>query len=236
VIPLNQTVTSFARAYAAKHGAHSVQIAFHPPGKEWDREAWVKNAMSSKSWVIFLHGNGIWGRWFTRDATRKAQRNVAFSPFLRNMSIKIVRAVLGEPFSFNAVHGRLGDLRYKWGQTTSEYFVREARRRGWRIKTKVYLASDSPDDAFFRGLKSEYPVVDWKSLKYVKEVQDYMSLFPEKSGMQEDMFGVLDKLICAQAGSFIGTEFSTFTMEIKIMRSILAYVFPEAQELKNSAM
>lgn len=233
VIPLNQTVTSFARSFAMKHGANKISTVFHPPGKEWDREMWAKNMVTSNSWVVFLHGNGIWGRWYSRDKIHDVQHYVTFSPFLRQASIKIIRAVIGEPYSFNAVHGRLGDLKNRWGRTTSEYFVRQGRRHGWSLKTKVYLASDEPHDPFFGPLRSTFPVIDWTAFKDIKEIRDYENLFPEKSGMRQDMFGVLDKLICAQAKSFYGSEFSTFTMEIKIMRFLIKDVFPEAYALKE---
>jgi GDP-fucose protein O-fucosyltransferase len=156
---------------------------------------------------------------------RKTRRFVAYSPFLRNLAIKVADESLGQ--HFYAIHGRLGDEAYRWrGKTSAQVFVQTAEFRTWNTeRNKVYLASDEPNARFFAPLREHATVVTVNDLKG-NEIEAYRNLFPNHA-IQMDMLGTLDKLICTQALDFLGSPMSTFSMEIKIMRSTRRYVFPE---------
>jgi hypothetical protein len=156
---------------------------------------------------------------------RGTRHFVAYSPFLRKLAIKVADETLGE--RFYAIHGRLGDEAYRWrGRTSAQVFVQTPEFRTWNVqKYKVYLASDEPNSRFFNSLRERSKVVTINDLKG-EEIEAYKNLFPDKT-IQMDMLGTLDKLICTQALDFLGSSMSTFSMEIKIMRSSRKYLFPE---------
>lgn len=138
--------------------------------------------------------------------------------------MRIADSVLGR--RFYAIHGRLGDEAYRWeGKDSGAVFVQTPEFRKWDKSLKLYLASDDPGNPFFRELKNKMKVVTSRDLKG-KDVEEFRNLFPNNRVMQ-DMFGVLDKLICTQAIGFLGSFFSTFTLEIFVMRSRAKFVFPE---------
>ena len=142
----------------------------------------------------------------------------------------MAQAALGP--QFYAIHGRLGDEAYKWGgKGSTEAFVKTEVFRSWNKHLKCYLASDDPNNKFFDALKQKIKVVTWLDLKG-PEVDEFLALFPSEN-VRKDMFGVLDKLICTLAEDFIGTTFSTFSLEIKMMRGNSKYVFPERYALKH---
>ena len=150
--------------------------------------------------------------------------HVAYSPYLRQFAIRVARASLGD--RFYAIHGRLGDETRFWkGKQSGDAFVRTPTFRKWDTRLKCYLASDDPENGFFRELKKAINVVTANDLKG-KEIDELRSLFPDDQ-VRQDMLGVLDKLICAQAIDFMGSPVSTFSKEIKQMRAITRYVFPE---------
>jgi len=127
---------------------------------------------------------------------------------------------------FYAIHGRLGDELYLWdGKDSGAAFVRTAMFSKWDKSLKLYLASDDPNHHFFKELKSKIEVVTANNLKG-PEVDRFRNLFPN-SRVMKDMFGVLDKLICTMGIGFMGSPFSTFSSEIRVMRGTARYVFPE---------
>jgi hypothetical protein len=159
------------------------------------------------------------------------RRFVAYSPHLRKLAIKVAHAHLGP--KFYAIHGRLGDEAYKWGNKDSgDVFMKSPSFRGWDKSVKCYVASDDPSNSFFDPLKKRMKVLTSKDLKG-PEVNEYRSLFPNER-VRNDMFGVLEKLICAQATGFLGSSFSTFSLEIKIVRGQAKYVFPELYAIRHN--
>jgi hypothetical protein len=146
--------------------------------------------------------------------------------------MKIAQASLGE--RFYAIHGRLGDEAYRWqGKESGAVFVRTPEFRQWDKNLKCYLASDEPNSAFFNELKRKITVVTINDLKG-EELDEFRGLFPNHK-VRDDMMGVLDKLICSQAIDFLGSSFSTFSVEIKIMRSNRKFVFPELWALRHNS-
>jgi hypothetical protein len=144
--------------------------------------------------------------------------------------LRIAQEELGP--HFYCIHGRLGDLAYKWGGKTSlSVFVRTPEFSSWNKDYPVYLASDDPNNVFFAELKSEVEVVTGDKLQG-EGVNQFKMLFATPK-VRQDMFGILDKLICAQSLRFIGSSFSTFTVDILRMRSQLRFVFPEFYEIKH---
>jgi len=175
-----------------------------------------------------LEIGGLWSPFFPKNEMAKVKTFIAYSPFLRSLSRKLVTKALGS--EFYAIHGRLGDLAKAWeGATSLKVFVRTKQFGHWNKSLPCYLASDQPDAPFFRELKNHIKVVTYKDLN----IQEYINLFPQERSMRMDMVGVLDKLICAQAKDFIGSFFSTFSAEIEYIRTHSKYVFPEKYEWRH---
>ena len=134
---------------------------------------------------------------------------------------------------FYSIHGRLGDEMYKWdGKDSGDIFVRSRHFESWDKSLKLYLASDDPNNAFFIPLRKHISVVTSLDLTG-PDVDEYRNLFPTEQ-VRNDMFGVLDKLICSMGIMFLGSGFSTFSMEIRMIRAQANFVFPEWFELRHN--
>ena len=70
--------------------------------------------------------------------------------------------------------------------------------------------------------------------KLPKEIfKEFQNAFP-KGKMRNDMLGLLEQLIAAQAKSFIGTFFSTFSAYIMFIREHKARLFPELVDVDTT--
>ena len=144
--------------------------------------------------------------------------------------MKIVNASLGS--NFYAFHIRLGDYRAAHPDVVAfvNGFVGSARARGW--KTKKYPLYIATDDV--RKSQEEFGLIynSFSNIYFAENfpkemVHEFRSLFPPKSQMKNDMMGILEQLICAQATDFIGSGGSTFSAWIMFMRALRKFTFPE---------
>lgn len=151
---------------------------------------------------------------------------MAFSPFLRQLALKVAQESFAGS-AFYCIHARVGDYRKHWHGSSSviSEFVQTQSFRKWNKKLPLYLASDEPRAPMFNQLKSKMRTKTSADLSGSAIGEFRESL--EGSPMLGDLFGVLEKLLCAQALGFIGSSYSTFSMDISHMRSFRNFVYPE---------
>lgn len=220
-LPLNITITEFIARFVKGNG-NSLRVVRRIDRMDNGLPTFVAGLKDDVK-LVFVDAIGIGAHWYHIKTIVGAKHYLPYSPHLRRLAEKIANQTMGP--SFNAMHGRLGDYMHKWAGTSSMLFVHKAREQHWNSKMPIYLASDDAMNRFFDPLKEVYQVKTYHDFDQ-GEVRQFLSLFPTQA-MQGDMFGVLDKLICAAAKDFIGSGFSTFTVEIRFIRGNSKWLFPE---------
>jgi hypothetical protein len=230
VIPLNITLKKMVSRFIKVCGKNSVKLVINIHARqEWTDKEMLNHITDHSHALVFLEAGGYWAPFFPSGRMNDVKRFIAYSRFLRDLSMKIAAETLGN--EFYAIHGRLGDYASEWGgHTSKQAFVDTPQFHRWNKKLPCYLASDQPDSPFFAELKKHVKVVTIKDL----QIEGFLSLFPSERTMRMDMAGVLDKLICSQALDFLGSSFSTFTHEILYIRTHSKYVFPERYARKHN--
>ena len=119
---------------------------------------------------------------------------------------QVVKAI-GSPF--NAVHIRRADHPSRL-RVTAEYWTKRLSEMGaLGVTTKLYVATDEKDKTWF------WP---FRELGYNLMFSD--DVFPSAytKDSSQDILGVHEQLLCAQAKFFVGSYYSTFTMYIQRLR------------------
>jgi len=229
VVAINSTLKGFIKTFTKNVGGSQIRYLLTEIG--YPAEAIAHQLKNVKTMLVFFSGNAMWGRWFPMSVRKETRRHIAYSPYLRQMSMKIAQASLGS--KFYAIHGRLGDEAYRWGhEDAGGAFVRAPEFHRWNKSLKCYLASDDPHNHFFKPLRDKINVVSIRDLSS-KSLDEFGKLFPGTK-VRSDMMGILDKLICVQALEFIGSSFSTFSNDILVMRGNFKYTFPELWMAKKN--
>lgn len=241
-VPLNTTVLRMAARFAKEMGPNSVEILYHPslpnPVESWHLDDVVQLRRFKKP-LLFIRGKGFYHHWFSSGVLTRIRKHTRYSEYLRRLSMRIVDEAIGKPFY--AMHVRLGDYKVKYGDHVSSFIaglVSTGRNHNWKTrKFPLYLATD---DA--RKSRADFgPIYSAFSKYYVAEtlpkdlVKEYRSLFPPRSMMKDDMFGLLEQLICVQASDFVGSPGSTFSAWIMTMRALRKFTFPEVGAVGESA-
>lgn len=184
--------------------------------------------------TLYLRGQEMYHEWFSATKTRDARLFVRFAPALRNLALQAVQQLFpgaDETRNFNAMHIRLGDYSRRWPQSTSsrsQAFVNKAfGPQVTNPKLPLYLASDEVQSPAFNELRKRVRRVQSMRDVPVDLIKPYRELFPPTQ-IRLDMLGVLDQLVCAQANSFVSSEFSTFSEHIRLIRANRERLFPEA--------
>jgi len=96
-------------------------------------------------------------------------------------------------------------------------------------KWPLYIATDDPSKSQeeFGPIYRAFSNIFFAENIPKELVHEFRALFPPKSKMKDDMMGILEQLICAQATDFLGTSTSTFSAWISFMRALRTFTFPE---------
>ena len=74
----------------------------------------------------------------------------------------------------------------------------------------IYVATDEKDLSFFMPFMKEFKIV------FLKDIAERAKL--TNSNINMNLLGMVEQVICANAHTFVGTPFSTFTGYITRMR------------------
>lgn len=174
--------------------------------------------------LLYFHGKGFYHPWFSEDTMRPVRKQMRFTQYLRQLAVGIANEAFNGS-AYNAMHIRMGD--YSWHRTGDGYsYYRTARDLKWNLRLPTYIATEPDrDERYFRPLVEKLNVMFSNNLPR-KLVTQFTHAFPP-GRIRGDMLGLLELLICAQATSFQGTYFSTFSKYIYYIRSNRANLFPE---------
>jgi hypothetical protein len=231
LVPLDMAVSPFVLKFSQEQGAGKVRV-WENFGT-WHREDVMERLVPDRHALVFLHGEGMYHRWFLVSTMIQVKRHVRYAPYLRQLALRVADDYFGgQPFY--AMHIRMGD--YTSRQVAdSIHFVRSARGRNWKVgRYPVYVATEPNRDLeFFRPLVSAFNVTFSTSLPK-RIMHDFLTAFPPGK-LRQDLTGLLEQLICAMALDFLGTPFSTFTSFIEFMRKQSQFAFPEVYERGKSS-
>jgi len=233
VVPLNMSVNNFAALYITVRGENRARIVYHPKREYWTKNMLVAKLGSERRKLVYLRGADMWQQWFPIPVMIQVRKFIRFSQPLRKRALEIVKKAFPDR-RFNAMHIRLSDYTDRWG--TYQQRARAVSMKPYtdrfgpnkekmNISLPLYLASDEPNNGAFVDLKRKLNVITIQRLPQ-ELLEAYKNLFP-KSRIRNDMAGVLEQLICAQAICFSGTDWSTFSENILFIRASKAKLFPE---------
>ena len=177
--------------------------------------------------IVFLHGKGFYGLWFGVPQHVFVRRFMRPAPAVRRIAYELVRSTFGAPGSFNAIHVRLGDYRYR--ANTPEWWLAHVRNAGFVRRKPLYIATDALGGThradYFALLTKNYNVTFHDGLIPRELAKSYAFAFPKAT--RSDFFGYMEQLVCAQAARFLPSSYSTFSAHITFLRGHLADVLPE---------
>lgn len=219
VIPLNSTLSKFLDHFPSSK-IHVQTTSKHEYGH-------LPTLKANPAKLLRLTGEGMWASFFSSKLATTLRRFVTFSPYLRQFALQLTRKHFPEG-QFYAIHGRLGDEKYKWLGKSSNVILGRIHPK-WNYTRKLYLASDFPLDKFFDPVRhafGRHKVVSLEDLDRAGDLQEFRDLFPLRD-VRQDILGSVEKLICAQALEFKGSPFSTFTWDIERLRAYRRDLYPE---------
>jgi len=183
----------------------------------------------SRTPIVFLHGAGFYGQWFSSRLMTDVRRFVRAAPEIRAVALEIVKRTFGGPLSFNAAHVRLGD--YADRAARPDVWVSRLESRRFRGNVPLYIATDARGGktrtTYFAPFTARFRNVSFHNALAPRSlVQAYLRAFPAET--RADFFGIVEQHICVLSKRFAGTSFSTFSAHIDFMRGFKAETFPEA--------
>uniref|UniRef100_A0A7S2RHH6 GDP-fucose protein O-fucosyltransferase 2 n=1 Tax=Mucochytrium quahogii TaxID=96639 RepID=A0A7S2RHH6_9STRA len=165
---------------------------------------------------------------------------VRYSPFFDEIARAVREHVLGDEYT--AMHIRL--LYFVRGRTSRTYrFVAGAEKTNVNFSRPLYIAMDGTREedgkhlkqilsrfktVYFREDLKKHPVVAALINKFDSAFRGFVD--PE---FREDVFGLVEQLICAHSTKYIGTAHSTFSKNIMAMRRGFNYLNPYFTSWEN---
>jgi hypothetical protein len=141
-------------------------------------------------------------------------------PSLAHSSVKTLGGDSNLDATYFAYHIRRGDFQYHDTQLTADQIWDNTKHLlNISVTSVIYIATDEKDKNFFK------PFYD--SGYTLKFLSDYLPMLESKDHQQKigkfnkNHIGMIEQVICANAHTFIGTPFSTFTGYITRMRGTL---------------
>jgi len=143
-----------------------------------------------------------WVKRFIRD-------HLHYKSAIFCQALKVVNAIMDEagPNGFNAYHIRRNDFQFKmaWQSIPS---IMETTSDVIDAGSFVYIATDERNKSIFD---------DFKKRHTVRFLDDYIAK-GLLEGVDKDLYGMIEQIICSKANKFVGTWWSTFTGFINRMR------------------
>lgn len=234
VVPLNVSVSRFVYDCVKKLGQKEVQIFLHAGDTQvfsW-HEAQVRefNRRATQR-IVYLRGRGVYHKWFPPAKMVEIRKRVRYSKYLRDMAVRFKRELTHEKPLY-AMHIRLGDMIGARSSISNFVgsFIATAHFRHWAtLKNALYVSTDKGRGGRdFLQLNHVFPLGVLYAEDIPKNLEgEFRKLFPNNRDLHEDMLGLIEQLICAQAIDFIPSPGSTFSIFISFLRLHRHDVFPE---------
>ncbi len=120
-----------------------------------------------------------------------------------------------EHATYFAYHIRRGDFQYKDTRLTAETLWENTKHLlNINITSLIYIATDETNHSFFQPFMTNHYTVKFLH-NYIDDIQN------GTSRMNHNHIGMIEQVICANAHTFIGTPYSTFTGYITRMRGVI---------------
>ena len=113
--------------------------------------------------------------------------------------------------TFHAYHIRRGDFQYEDTRLSAEEIYKQTRHLlDPNVTTLLYIATDEKNKSFFKPFTKDFTV------RFLDDYQKQAMLGHEH--VNQNYIGMIEQVVAANAHTFIGTPFSTFTGYITRMR------------------
>ena len=248
VMPLNCTIDALEQVLVELPQALATIVYHRERRRDWHADEVRSELRPIRSKVVFLKGptsklfrflafvrmvdDGncalVFHNWFPPYIITAVRSKSRYTAGVRRLALKLVDASL--PRAFNALHLRLGD-KGDHG-ITAKGLTEIMIYRNFSVEDPVYIATepreiDSRPDLFL-PLEEKWKVVYARDLAPQEAMNDFRSHFSPR--LRDDMFGVVEQLICTAAYKFKGSPYSRFTQFIGFMRQHKKELFPEYYE------
>eukprot|EP00514_Thraustochytrium_sp_LLF1b_P004442 CAMPEP_0184516264 /NCGR_PEP_ID=MMETSP0198_2-20121128/4938_1 /TAXON_ID=1112570 /ORGANISM="Thraustochytrium sp., Strain LLF1b" /LENGTH=519 /DNA_ID=CAMNT_0026906577 /DNA_START=722 /DNA_END=2281 /DNA_ORIENTATION=- len=186
--------------------------------------------------IVYLKGRFFTAHWLDKEYWANAR----YAPYLQTFASKVHHNLFEG--NYNAMHIRLGDYEKrseKFSKDGSAYLA-SAIEFGFEKHVPLYIAAEEPREYFYFKPLLEYfdKVVFQDDLLENPETRKWLidyTLRTPASSIRNDLFGLIEQLICSRATKFLGTHVSTFSLTISVMRRRLSGSIPELyDEIKNA--
>ncbi|GBG33325.1 Hypothetical Protein FCC1311_095482 [Hondaea fermentalgiana] len=229
VVPLNVTLEHF---YTNLLPGSQTRVVSVPKGETLIRpknratyklvEEWVTDA---KDQIIYYRGpffSRHWADWEIGGPRVESWKALRYAPYLVALADEAKATLF--PRGYNALHVRMGDYLTRLQQRAgdgSKQWVKAIRSLGWSPSRPIYVASDmSRSSAHFTSLLAFANKTFFMSDLEERGVLEELKVAVPHAKLRNDIFGLVEQLICADARNFIGSYFSTFSLTIMVMRGL----------------
>lgn len=192
----------------------------------------LAKAKNTKKQVAYFRGRFFTAHWLDKTFWQNAR----YAPYLQEVASSIANEFF-QNGNFNAFHIRMGDYAarsHKHNPDASRY-LKNAIGMGFEKHIPVYIASEEGRDfPYFKPLLDYFDTVVFQedlihNPRTRKWLVDYTLRTPS-TPVRNDLFGLVEQLVCARAHNFLGTRISTFSKTIRVMRQKLKAAIPELWE------
>lgn len=200
---------------------------------------YVEMGQKSKKPFLWFEGRFYTKYWAIKY---KLYKYIRYSPYLRTLSTNIVNEMFNG--TFNSFHIRMGDYtKYmKAESVNSANFVSASKRYGFKRNIPIYIATDgNKNHKYFHALKLHFKNVYFQTdLINNPKVQIWIRNFNRRvpKAAKNDLFGLVEQMICVQSSNYVGTAVSTFSQTIAKTRRSVRNALPEIDpnKVKISAL
>ena len=169
---------------------------------------------------LFFSKGTMWRNFnFSEEEMEPVLRSVRFHPTLRGAA-RVLAERMGR---YNALHIRFSDgesnkVRVDWLKPSSTFLYRMRMARFAEYSSALYIATvpSKAGHPYFGKIRAGYNVTFSSALVHSDVVQRALRPFPD--AMRTIALGAIEQHVCARAHKFLGTGFSTFSAQIRIMR------------------
>jgi hypothetical protein len=167
--------------------------------------------------IIFCYA-GLIVKQIHHDASKLLP--YAAIPSLQHANYKTLGGNTNVDATYFAFHIRRGDFQYHDTRISAETIWQNTKHLlNASISSIIYISTDEKDKSFFKPF--------YESGYTIKFLSDYLSIIQERKHQDSHLLktkfnmnhiGMIEQVICANAHTFIGTPYSTFTGYITRMR------------------
>eukprot|EP00924_Labyrinthula_sp_SR-Ha-C_P006217 augustus_masked-scaffold_63-processed-gene-0.28-mRNA-1 protein AED:1.00 eAED:1.00 QI:0/-1/0/0/-1/1/1/0/409 len=175
---------------------------------------------------LFLKGSSMYHKWYNHSITRNIEKYFTYKDNLKQLAEEAVRVLTGEDEKqeINAIHVRLGDYLRNYDRfIRPEVFINRILALNFSRSTPLYIATEPNRPSwYFKKFLSTFKSVHFSDSPKLRKIFEKIHKYSASEGeLANDIFGVVEQLICSLAGKFLGTSYSNFSKNIEKIRNHL---------------